>query len=139
MRTAYLPSNADEATEAAKWLEAHGIFAEIRYDRPPLDPADEEKISRAGYLSSVERANFVSHWGGAPGELGPSIWVRDADVDRAETLLEEFERLQREESRRAFAETEARQSPWQCPNCGEALEAQFHACWKCGTTRPGDP
>lgn len=25
--------------------------------------------------------------------------------------------------------------PWQCPHCGEALEGQFSACWKCGAVR----
>ena len=25
--------------------------------------------------------------------------------------------------------------PWNCPQCGEELEPQFDACWKCGTTR----
>lgn len=137
MRAVYLPKDAVEATEAARWLEARGLFVEVRYDRPLLDPADEEKIYRAGYLSAEERVNFVSLWRGAPGEMGASIRVRDEDVDRAESLLEEFERVQREESRRAFAEADAQQTPWQCPNCGETLEAQFGACWRCGTVRPG--
>jgi hypothetical protein len=26
--------------------------------------------------------------------------------------------------------------PWQCPDCGEALEGQFSACWHCGALRP---
>jgi len=26
--------------------------------------------------------------------------------------------------------------PWQCPRCGEPLEGQFSACWKCGAFRP---
>ena len=25
---------------------------------------------------------------------------------------------------------------WECPNCGEVLEAQFGACWSCQTARP---
>ena len=25
---------------------------------------------------------------------------------------------------------------WGCPKCGERLEAQFEACWKCGTAKP---
>ncbi len=26
--------------------------------------------------------------------------------------------------------------PWRCPSCGELVEGQFQACWKCGATRP---
>ena len=26
---------------------------------------------------------------------------------------------------------------WTCPQCGEAIEAQFGECWKCGASKPG--
>jgi len=26
-------------------------------------------------------------------------------------------------------------APWKCPKCGEMLESQFGACWKCGALR----
>ena len=26
-------------------------------------------------------------------------------------------------------------APWRCRQCGEALEAQFTACWQCGAVR----
>ena len=25
--------------------------------------------------------------------------------------------------------------PWRCSSCGEIVEAQFQACWKCGTAK----
>ena len=25
------------------------------------------------------------------------------------------------------------EKPWQCPSCGEKIEAQFTQCWKCDT------
>lgn len=28
-------------------------------------------------------------------------------------------------------------TPWQCPNCKESIEANFDACWNCGTNRYG--
>ena len=32
------------------------------------------------------------------------------------------------------------QETWKCPKCGEEeLEAQFDACWNCGTSRDGRP
>ena len=27
---------------------------------------------------------------------------------------------------------------WDCPGCGEAIEAQFGACWNCQSPRPGE-
>lgn len=29
--------------------------------------------------------------------------------------------------------------PWKCANCGEYVLAQFPVCWKCGTSREGQP
>ena len=29
--------------------------------------------------------------------------------------------------------------PWKCPKCGENVLAQFPVCWKCGTSREGQP
>ncbi len=26
---------------------------------------------------------------------------------------------------------------WQCPNCGEQIDDEFDACWKCGTAQDG--
>ena len=31
---------------------------------------------------------------------------------------------------------EFRDQSWRCPSCGEGLEGQFTACWKCGARRP---
>ncbi len=28
--------------------------------------------------------------------------------------------------------TDLTAEPWTCPSCGEAIEAGFDACWKCG-------
>ncbi len=28
---------------------------------------------------------------------------------------------------------------WQCPQCNEAIEGQFTACWHCGAQRLGAP
>jgi DNA-directed RNA polymerase subunit RPC12/RpoP len=32
-----------------------------------------------------------------------------------------------------MAKPETLDKPWQCPSCGEKIEAQFTQCWKCGT------
>ncbi len=55
----------------------------------------------------------------------PELWLLDErDLDKARRIVADF-------GRAAVA-----QPPWQCPDCGEALEGQFSACWHCGATRP---
>ncbi|HYT15257.1 MAG TPA: DUF2007 domain-containing protein [Burkholderiales bacterium] len=49
---------------------------------------------------------------------------RDEDGAAAEAVLHEFLRP----SRRAA-------DSWRCPKCGEPIEGQFTACWKCGSGR----
>ncbi len=51
-----------------------------------------------------------------------TVWVRDADYERAATLVEGM--------------AEAMENPptgtWRCGLCGETIEAQFDMCWSCG-------
>ena len=49
---------------------------------------------------------------------------REEDAPAAEKLLAEFLRPQLQPVK-----------PWRCPDCGETIEGQFTACWKCGGTR----
>ena len=55
------------------------------------------------------------------------VAVRPADAEEARIVLSATD-----ESMPAAAGT------WDCPGCGEAIEAQFGACWNCQTPRPGD-
>jgi Putative prokaryotic signal transducing protein len=58
-------------------------------------------------------------------ECAPQLWLLDErDLERARQVVTDFHRV-------AVAAP-----PWQCPNCGEALEGQFTACWHCGALRP---
>ena len=58
-------------------------------------------------------------------ECAPELWLLDErDLEHARRIVAEFDRA-------AVAAP-----PWQCPGCGEALEGQFSACWRCGTLRP---
>lgn len=70
-------------------------------------------------------------WGGMgelPANVYPSVWVDDAHhYQAARELIEAFERGPVHRGR-----------PWDCPNCGERLDAQFDRCWNCQTLRP-DP
>lgn len=49
--------------------------------------------------------------------------VCEADRPRAEALLE------------AWRRPPPAGSPWTCAACGETIEGQFGACWRCGAER----
>lgn len=54
----------------------------------------------------------------------PSVWVKKRDAERAREVLRERGRSDR--------------TDWTCPGCGEQLEGQFTACWRCGRAREDD-
>jgi len=58
-------------------------------------------------------------------ECQPELWVIDDEVyPRAKALLDAWLR-----------EDSAVGPPWTCPGCGEVMEGQFGACWKCDRPR----
>jgi hypothetical protein len=83
-------------------------------------------LERAG-IAVVTRNEFSQ---GGLGELSafdtwPELWViADRDYQRAVTVLEN-------------ALTGADESGWSCGVCGEANDASFEVCWRCGNEVPG--
>ncbi len=60
-------------------------------------------------------------------ECLPELWVlRDADLPRAQALLE------------AIEQPAAVRAQWRCRGCGERNEGQFAACWQCGAMDESD-
>jgi hypothetical protein len=60
-----------------------------------------------------------------PLECWPELWVTDdRDSSRAANIVEAL-----------LAQTEVNTPSWQC-TCGEQIEGQFSACWKCGGEKP---
>jgi Putative prokaryotic signal transducing protein len=58
-------------------------------------------------------------------ECAPELWLLDdRDFDRARRIVSDLGRAPRASP------------PWQCSGCGETLEGQFSACWRCGAPRP---
>jgi hypothetical protein len=59
----------------------------------------------------------------------PSVWVLErSQAEEALTIIAAY--------RRGDGRASASGQPWRCPRCGEELESQFTACWKCGSARP---
>ena len=58
----------------------------------------------------------------------PELWVvRDEDEAAAREVVRRYES--------GDVPKHAAGAAWNCPRCGEAIEGQFTACWKCGTAR----
>jgi len=58
-----------------------------------------------------------------PIECWPQLCVDDDDFTESSRIVEE-------------ALAEKKSAPWRCAACGEEMEGQFGACWKCGNVRP---
>jgi hypothetical protein len=61
-----------------------------------------------------------------PTECWPELWIaEDFQYQKARELIEGF-----------LASNAEPGSEWHCARCGECIEGQFSACWRCGVERP---
>ena len=61
-----------------------------------------------------------------PTECWPELWIaEDFQYEKAKELVEGF-----------LASSAEAGGEWPCPGCGEGIEGQFSACWRCGAERP---
>lgn len=71
------------------------------------------------------RNKYLSVAAGEVPFVPPELWVlNDEDYPRAKEIVDAWQT--------AKIETHV---PWVCSHCGEAIEGQFTACWKCGRER----
>jgi hypothetical protein len=57
-------------------------------------------------------------------ECAAQLWLNDErDLGQARRVVSDFRH------------GAAAGPPWQCPDCGERIEGQFGACWRCGAER----
>lgn len=85
----------------------------------------KERLEQEGIPCLLRNEELFAAMGELPFlELRPELWVIDDEVlPRARVLLE------------GWLQGDDREGPWTCPGCGEWLEGQFGACWKCGRER----
>ena len=81
-------------------------------------------LENAGIKVTVLGAGVRAASGEVPVGSCRLMLLSDADLERAGTLLNEFD-----------AGSRGPKIPWVCPKCGEKCEAQFDSCWKCGSSR----
>ena len=91
--------------------------------------ANVKNLLEADGIPCVLRNEFLNMAAGElpPIECWPEVWIiDDSDEERAKKLVDEVT---------GEAGTNLGDQ-WQCPNCGEEVEAIFARCWNCETERP---
>ncbi|PLX84393.1 MAG: hypothetical protein C0617_07840 [Desulfuromonas sp.] len=85
----------------------------------------KEFLEKEGVACVLRNERLFAALGEIPfTECFPELWVVDDEVyPRAKALLENW------------LEDGPPGEPWTCAGCGERLEGQFGACWKCGRRR----
>jgi len=92
-------------------------------------------LKQEGIDAVVQGQALGTAWGTLPlsAESLPSVWVPEADVQRAGPIVERYRRT---DEANADDDAERLRTTWTCPQCGEKVEDQFTHCWKCGHARP---
>jgi hypothetical protein len=86
-------------------------------------------LEHAGIATMIRNEHLGSVLGDIPFlECQPELWVLDdADGKRARELIHES----------LSAPISGVVAVWRCSHCGETNEAQYAACWNCGTNDRG--
>ena len=107
MKCVYTADNPTEAHLVKGLLEAEGI----------------ETVVQGEHLFPLRGIIPVT------ADTNPSVCVvNDADFDQARSIAAAYDQV--------TLCGQSHPKAWDCPQCGEELEGQFTACWKCGTIRP---
>jgi len=82
-------------------------------------------LRAAGIGCTVRNATLSGAMGDIPFlECAPQIWIENRlDEARARDLI-------------ASLRLPLDAPPWTCAHCGESIEPQFGACWRCSKPRP---
>lgn len=94
------------------------LIGEARLIHSILEANGIPNVIRNDVLQTLSgEVPFTSAW--------PEVWVlEEADADQARELI-------------ACGAPAANTPDWTCPSCGELIEGEFDACWKCGAFRDG--
>lgn len=93
---------------------------------------DAELVAQMLRMHGIQVVTEGWYRQGALGELPvnatPTLWVADAEVERARSLLEQHWQ---------WCAAQAAQKDWVCVHCGESVPASMASCWACGEAREG--
>jgi hypothetical protein len=100
-------------------------------------------LLQQGIVSVVEGGALQETWGGLnlTDKALPSVWVDDADVERARPIIEEYKQRDQADAELEVGNDGERdpippRPTWACAHCGEKVEEQFTQCWHCGHPKP---
>ncbi len=66
--------------------------------------------------------------GELPAMVFPTVWVVESrDLEPAKRVLDKF---------LGVPHPAGLGRAWDCPSCGEQVDAEFDLCWQCGAVRP---
>lgn len=100
----------------------------VHVSSDPLMVGHLEAVLRERGIGCFVRNRYLAGGAGElpPNDLWPELWVEDDEDEAiARRLLDEV----------LGAASEPGPN-WTCPRCGERIEGQFAACWRCGA-EPG--
>lgn len=102
-------------------------------------------LEQEGIRAVVQGEALQETWGNLnlTQESLPSVWVDDADAERATPIVDEYRRRDAANADEPGTDPDepaaAVRPTWACPNCGRPNEVQFTACWHCGHAQPDRP
>lgn len=91
----------------------------------------KDLLEREGIDAEVRGEALFGMRGEAPvtPDTLPSVWISDErQTEKAIAIMAAY--------RHGDARAATAGPPWRCPRCGEQIESQFTACWRCSSTRP---
>jgi membrane protease YdiL (CAAX protease family) len=96
-----------------------------------------DALAQAGIAAEVENPQVGGTFGGGgvfafPLPSYSVCTIREEDLARAQVIVQEVRQAAEGASPAPGSEPPV---PWTCPACGESVEAQFSACWNCGTEK----
>lgn len=109
MKKVYAANDVQEAHEVKAYLEGKGITIALQGE----------------HLNAVDVLGFTP-------QISPvTLWtVKDEEYEEACELARDYLGLDHLEEKK-----ETSGDPWECPKCGESIEAQFDQCWSCEAFR----
>ena len=105
-----------------------GTMKQVYLAQDPVEAYFVKGLLEAEGIAALVRGEYLFAVRGAVPVTYPTVWADDADEERARAIVAEYERVQRSPLPQG--------ARWQCPQCGEILDGQFSACWRCGAERP---
>ena len=84
-----------------------------------------ESAGIGSFLLDEQMGRLIPSYVSAFGAGAVKVAVRPVDADESREVLSA--------SRESPPEADGN---WDCPHCGEPIEAQFGACWSCQTPKP---